>query len=124
MPTVEEVKDWTPAEWQLYLQWLPQGTPPEVFQQLDERFHLTKSQNAEVLVSWLAAALKAGWEPALGRTEALLGEVGRMKYLKPLYGALASSPEGKVLARSLFNRYAERYHPIAQGAVESILNRA
>jgi hypothetical protein len=47
-----------------------------------------------------------------------------MKYLKPLYGALAATPEGKVLARSLFNRYAERYHPIAQAAVESILNRA
>ena len=75
-------------------------------------------------MAWLAAALEAGCEPALARTEEVLGEVGRMKYLKPLYGALAASPEGKVLARRLFNRYAERYHPIAQAAVESILNRA
>jgi leukotriene A-4 hydrolase/aminopeptidase len=124
VPTKEEVKDWTPAEWQLYIHSLPHGTSRDVFQQLDERFHLTKSQNAEVLVSWLAASLRAGWAPALGRTEAFLGEVGRMKYLKPLYGALAATSEGKALARSLFNRYAERYHPIAQAAVESILNRA
>jgi leukotriene-A4 hydrolase len=94
-----------------------------VFRRLDERFHLTKSQNAEVLVSWLVASLRAGWAPALGRTEAFLGEVGRMRYLKPLYGVLAATAEGKVLAHSLFNRYAERYHPIARGAVQSILNR-
>jgi leukotriene-A4 hydrolase len=37
---------------------------------------------------------------------------------------LAATPKGKVLARSLFNRYAKRYHPIAQAAVESILNCA
>ena len=124
VPTQEDVKDWTPAEWQLYIEWLPKGASRELFQQLDERFKLTKSQNAEVLVSWLTAALRAGWEPARARTEGLLGEVGRMKYLKPLYGALASTSEGKARARQLFNRYAERYHPIAKGAVESILNRA
>jgi leukotriene-A4 hydrolase len=124
VPTVGEVKDWTPAEWQLYIQSLPHGTSKDVFRQLDDRFQLTKSQNAEVLVSWLTASLRAGWAPALGRTEAFLGEVGRMKYLKPLYGALAATSEGKALARSLFNRYSERYHPIARGAVESILNRA
>jgi leukotriene-A4 hydrolase len=124
VPTKDEVKAWTPAEWQLYLQSLSQGTSKDVFRQLEERFQLTKSQNAEVLVSWLTVSLRAGWAPALGRTEAFLGEVGRMKYLKPLYGALASTTEGKALARSLFNRYAERYHPIARAAVESILNRA
>ncbi|OJT20550.1 hypothetical protein BO221_31660 [Archangium sp. Cb G35] len=69
-----------------------------MFQQLDERFHLTKSQNAEVLVSWLTASLRAGWAPALGRTESFLGEEGRMKDLKPLYGVLAATSEGKALA--------------------------
>jgi aminopeptidase N len=124
VPSAEEVKEWTPAEWQLFIEWLPQGTSRDVFRQLDERFQLTKSQNSEVLVSWLAAALKAGWEPALNRTESLLGEVGRMKYLKPLYGALVATPEGKGLARNLFKRYGSHYHPIAQAAVEAILNRA
>ncbi len=123
VPTEEEVKDWTPAEWQLYIEWLPARPERALLQRLDERFHLTKSQNAEILVSWLAVALRGGWEPALERVESFLGEVGRMKYLKPLYGALAADTEGKVLARGLFQRYAERYHPIARAAVESILNR-
>ncbi|MFP2904490.1 M1 family metallopeptidase [Pyxidicoccus sp. 3LFB2] len=123
VPSADTVKDWTPTEWQLYLEWLPSDTPRDLIRQLDERFSLTKSRNSEVLVSWLVAALRAGWEPALLRTEAFLGEVGRMKYLKPLYGVLATSREYRGVARTLFKKYAERYHPIARQGVELILSR-
>jgi leukotriene-A4 hydrolase len=124
VPAEEDVKDWTPAEWQLYIEGLPAQTPHKMLRELDERFHLTRSGNAEVLVAWLTVALRAGWEPARERTESFLGEAGRMKYLKPLYGALVTTPEGKARARQLFQGYAERYHPIARAAVESILQRA
>jgi leukotriene-A4 hydrolase len=69
-------------------------------------------------------ALKAHYAPALDRTEAFLGEVGRMKYLKPLYNVLASTPEYRGRARDIFQKHAERYHPIARQGVESILTRA
>ncbi|MFP2928156.1 M1 family metallopeptidase [Pyxidicoccus sp. 3LG] len=124
VPSAEAVKDWTPTEWQLYLEWLPSDTPRDFFRELDERFSLTRSRNSEVLVAWLVASLRAGWEPALGRAEAFLGEVGRMKYLKPLYGVLASSREYRGLARSLFKKHGERYHPIARQGVELILSRS
>ncbi|WP_426730286.1 M1 family metallopeptidase [Myxococcus faecalis] len=124
VPSKDAVKDWTPAEWQLFLEWLPSDAPRDLFRQLDERFELTKSRNSEVLVAWLVAALRAGWEPAVARTEVFLGEVGRMKYLKPLYGVLSASREHKPLARSLFQKNAERYHPIARQGVELILSRA
>jgi aminopeptidase N len=124
VPSADMVKDWTPTEWQLYLEALPSDTPMETYRQLDERYTLTKSRNSEVLVSWLVAAVRAGWDPALGRTEAFLGEVGRMKYLKPLYGVLTQSREHRALARSLFKKHGERYHPIARQGVELILSRA
>jgi leukotriene-A4 hydrolase len=123
LPTAEDTKDWTPAEWQLYIEWLPDAAPRKLLRELDERFHLTRSGNAEVLVAWLTVGVRSGWEPARQRAESFLGEVGRMKYLKPLYGALVATPEGKARARQLFQDYAERYHPIAQAAVESILHR-
>jgi aminopeptidase N len=124
VPTVESVKDWTPAEWQLFLEWLPPDTSRDTIRALDERFRLTKSTNSEVLVSWLVAALRAQYAPALERTEAFLGEVGRMKYLKPLYSALHSSREYRGKAREIFQKYAERYHPIARQGIEGILARA
>jgi leukotriene-A4 hydrolase len=120
----EDVKDWTPAEWQLYIEWLPEGAPRSLLHQLEERFHLSRSHNPEVLASWLTVAIKSGWEPALDRAQTFLGEVGRMKYLKPLYGALVATPSGKTLARELFTRYGTRYHPIAHAGVASILQRA
>jgi leukotriene-A4 hydrolase len=123
VPSMEAVKDWTPAEWQLFLEWMPADTSRDQIRMLDERFRLTRSHNSEVLVAWLVAALRARYEPALERTDAFLGEVGRMKYLKPLYGALVASKDYRGKAREIFQRYAERYHPIARQGIESILAR-
>jgi aminopeptidase N len=124
VPSVEAVKHWTPTEWQLFLEWLPVDFSRDNIRALDERFRFTKSTNSEVLVSWLVAALRAHYTPALERTETFLGEVGRMKYLKPLYSALHSSKEYRSKAREIFQKYAERYHPIARQGIEGILSRA
>jgi aminopeptidase N len=124
VPTAEAVKGWTPAEWQLFLEWLPADTSRDSIRSLDERFDFTQSHYSEVLVSWLVAALRANYPPALVRAEAFLGEVGRMKYLKPLYSTLHSSKEYRGKAREIFQKYAERYHPIAKQGIEGILSRA
>ncbi|WP_224366199.1 M1 family metallopeptidase [Hyalangium versicolor] len=124
VPSREEVKEWTPAEWQLFLEWLPTSTPRDTLRALDERFQFTKSRNSEVLLSWLLAALRVHYAPALERTEQFLGEVGRMKYLKPLYSLLHASKEYRPKARELFQKYGERYHPIARQGIEGILSRA
>jgi aminopeptidase N len=124
VPSAEAVKDWTPAEWQLFLEWLPVDFSRDNIRALDERFRFTKSTNSEVLVSWLVAALRAHYPPALERTEGFLGEVGRMKYLKPLYSALHSSKEYRGKAKEIFQKYADRYHPIAKQGIEGILSRA
>jgi hypothetical protein len=51
----------------------------------------------------------------------VLSRVGRMKYLKPLYSALARSDSGKTFARACFDRLRPSYHPIAQQVVEGLL---
>ncbi|MCY1031211.1 M1 family metallopeptidase [Corallococcus sp. BB11-1] len=124
VPSREAVKDWTPTEWQLYLESMPQDTSLDVFRELDARYALTQSRNSEVLVAWLVAALRAGFAPALPRAEEFLGEVGRMKYLKPLYSVLASSRDYRKVARAAFEKHGARYHPIARQGVELILARA
>lgn len=118
-PSEEQGRGWTPSEWQFWLNRLgEQLTLPEC-EELDRRFALTRSTNFDVLVSWLAPAIRAGYEPAIARAETLLGEVGRMKYLKPLYRALAG--RDATLAREVFARNRARYHPIAVQVVDALL---
>jgi aminopeptidase N len=116
-------KDWSPWEWQVYLNHLPRPSPSELMTELEERFHLTRAANPEVLVAWLTVAIRSGHVPAVRRAEELLGEVGRMKYLKPLYSALIAGPGTRPVADACARRYRPRYHVIAAAGVEALLRK-
>jgi hypothetical protein len=46
-----------------------------------------------------------------------------MKYLRPLYGALAATAATRPLAVTLFARHRDSYHPIAQQVIDGLLAR-
>lgn len=121
VPDEALARRWVPAEWVLYLEGTPRPAPAGLCEALDRTFQLTRSGNFEVLVSWLQLALRSGYAPAVARTEEVLGEVGRMKYLKPLYRALMQAEGTREVARRCFERFRDRYHPIAQQVVEALL---
>ncbi|HTV25426.1 MAG TPA: M1 family metallopeptidase [Polyangiaceae bacterium] len=110
----------TPLEWRLYLDHLPRPSAPALCAELESRFALSQSQNAEILSGWLELALESNYEPAVPRALAFLGEVGRMKYLKPLYKALLSHPNTRDAAEQSFERHRAAYHPIARHVIESL----
>ncbi len=114
---------WTPIEWVLWLDGLPRTLEHSALAALDARFDFTHALNSEVAVSWLKLAVAAGYRPAFGRLETLLGSVGRMKYLRPLYAALAARDDSRALAVDCFTRFRDRYHPIAQQVVAGVLAR-
>jgi leukotriene-A4 hydrolase len=124
LPAVADTGGWRPLEWQVYLGRLARPTPRALVEALDYDFHLTEARNPDVLVAWLVPALSAGHAPAVARTEAFLGEVGRMKYLKPLYAALLMKDETRPLAEACFQRFRGRYHSIAAAGVEHLLRRS
>ncbi len=114
----------SPLEWPLYLDHMPRPTSQETCAALDQRFQLSASHNTEILSAWLQLALESEYAPALPRAEAFLGEVGRMKYLRPLYRALARRPHTRERARALFARHRPGYHPIACHVIEQVLREA
>ncbi|HLL52742.1 MAG TPA: M1 family metallopeptidase [Myxococcaceae bacterium] len=122
VPNDATAKAWSPTEWELYLKNLPHPSPLAVCEELDRRFGLTTSRNHEVLVTWLELATLSGHAPALPRVEQVLQQVGRMKYLRPLYRALAKTDP--VRARGCFERFRDGYHPIARQVVEGLLKKA
>jgi leukotriene-A4 hydrolase len=121
LPTDAEGKSWSPVEWQLYLETTPR--PCSFCAELDQRWSLTAARNMEILVSWLVLACESGHAAVLPRVEEVLGRVGRTKFVKPLYKALAKRTETRELARTLFERHRATYHPITQQVVGALLAR-
>jgi leukotriene-A4 hydrolase len=120
-PAVAEARQWSAEDWQIFLQAMPKVLPLDECAWLDENFQLTEQGNSEILCNWLVIAASSGYEPAHARCESFLAEVGRMKYLKPLYTALQGNEKGKALAARVFAANADGYHPIARGGIERIL---
>ena len=54
----------------------------------------------------------------------MLAAVGRMKYLRPLYTALAKDPATRARATAVFAKVGAGYHPIARQMVEGLLRDA
>jgi aminopeptidase N len=111
---------WSSQEWLEFLQGLP-PLPADRMAQLDHAFHLTDSGNYEVLDQWLQMSIKAGYHAAYPRIEAFLLEVGRQRFIKPLYVELMKTPDGQNRARAIYSKARERYHPIAQTALDKIV---
>ncbi|NNC63313.1 MAG: hypothetical protein HKN84_00890, partial [Gammaproteobacteria bacterium] len=53
-----------------------------------------------------------------------LNRYGRGRLIAPVYGALATNGEDLQLAREMFERARDAYHPITQGWIASGLERA
>jgi leukotriene A-4 hydrolase/aminopeptidase len=124
IPDEALARRWIPAEWVLFLEGTPRPVPGGWCEALDRTYQLTRSGNFEVLVTWLQLAVRSGYAPAVARAEEVLGEVGRMKYLKPLYRALAQAEATRPVAQRCFERFRDRYHPIARQVVEGLLKTA
>lgn len=124
MPREDEVADWRGQEWELYLENLPKYVEASQISALDGRYRLAESKDYEVKVAFLQLAISSGCKYYYSEVEKTLKEVGRMKYLRPLYTALAQGTgkeEEKIFAKRVFSEARNTYHPIAQGVVESIL---
>ncbi len=114
-------KDWSTHERLHFLRHLPAALTPEQLADLDGAFQLTTSGNSEVLAAWLEVAIKNRYHAADGALEHFLTTVGRRKFLRPLYAALAETPEGKEQARAIYAKARPGYHAVAVNTVDGIL---
>ncbi|MEO6536870.1 MAG: M1 family metallopeptidase [Candidatus Paceibacterota bacterium] len=113
---------WGTIELQLWLELLPRETLTADFMaRTDAAFDLRYEPNIEVRWSFLVAAVEAGYDEVLPDVLAFLCSQGRMKYLKPLYRALAETPKGKEFALEVFAQAKDGYHPVAISMIENVL---
>ena len=113
---------WTVQEWLHFLNRAARPQPVARLQELDRRFQLTVSRNAEIAHAWFRLAIASsypGLEPSL---ESYLTNIGRMKLIEPLYEDLLQTPAGAEFARRIYAEARPGYHAIAQRRLDRLLH--
>ena len=90
---------------------------------LDENLELTGRGNYEILVEWLTIAAASDYEPVFDRVRQVLLQVGRMKYLRPLYKALGGHPRTQALAREVYAAASPGYHELSRRVSEAVIDK-
>ena len=112
---------WTTQEWLHFLKSLPENLGTEKMTELDNAFNLTKAGNSEIAFQWLMMAIKNKYSAADARLEEFLTNIGRRKFVRPLFDELAKTPEGMSRAKEIYTKARPAYHPITQATVDQIL---
>ena len=86
---------------------------------MGKAYSLTSSRNVELSSRYLGIALTANDKTAYQPAADLLGKVGRMKFVRPLYRKL--SQVDRKLALETFELNKDFYHPICRAMVEKDL---
>jgi leukotriene-A4 hydrolase len=112
---------WTVQEWLQFLNYVSRPAPIARLQELDGRFKLTGTRNAEIAHAWYRLAIASGMpglEPAL--TTYLTG-IGRLKLIKPLYADLMKTPANAEFARRLYSQARPGYHAITRRSLDRVV---
>jgi hypothetical protein len=121
-PAQLDTQGWTTQQWLHFLRGIQKPVDRQRMAALDEAFKLSQSGNSEILNEWLLRAIESRYEPAYPALERFLTSMGRRKFLKPLYTALAQSPEGMEMALRIYRQARPGYHSVSRGTVDEILS--
>jgi leukotriene-A4 hydrolase len=104
-----------------FIRSLPGNIPAADMATLDKEFRFTQSGNAEIQTAWYTRAIQNQYKPAYPYIEKFLMEVGRRKFLKPLYGEMIKTPEGKNRAKQIYAKARANYHPVSYNTIDAML---
>ncbi len=120
--TVEQIntKAWTLHEWLHFINNLPVDVNESFLSDLDKRFNLTVSTNAEIAHAWYLLSIKAGYKHVYPQMATYLESIGRRKLIVPLYKELVTTEAGKVWALDVYKKARPGYHGLAQGTIDGV----
>lgn len=100
---------------------LPSDITLKQMSDLDNTFKFTASGNSEIQAAWYTLAVRMKYLPAYSNIEMFLTNVGRRKFLMPLYKEMVKTPEGKEWAKRIYSKARPNYHSVAFSSVDEIL---
>ncbi|HQV52896.1 MAG: M1 family metallopeptidase [Flavobacteriales bacterium] len=117
-----ETNEWSAFEWMHFIRHLPKQLSMAQMDDLDNAFHFTQSGNAEILAAWLEQCIRNDHEAAYTTLDRFLNEVGRRKFLTPLYTAMLSTEKGKLMAQVIYAKARNNYHSVAVHTMDDLLS--
>lgn len=117
-PSSKDIESWVANQSVVFLEKLQTlSTPlhPSLIDTMDSTYHYSSSHNVELSSRFLVLGLKAGDKNMCQPAAELLGKVGRMKFVRPLYTHLAQID--KELAEKTFEKNKDFYHPICKAMI-------
>ncbi|KAK5725019.1 Leucyl aminopeptidase yscIV [Elasticomyces elasticus] len=104
------------------LQSLPSKTiSPDLIDLMGSIYGFASSKNVELVSRFYTLGLMSHAESVYRPTAELLGKVGRMKFVRPLYRQLIKRDHK--LAEDTFKEHRDFYHPICRGMIEKLFEK-
>ncbi len=120
-PSKLSAKNFTTNEWLRFLNTLPDSMSIAQMKELDDAFHFTNTGNSEILFAWFEHVIPSKYEVAYSSLENFLTNVGRRKFVKPLYSAMIKTVEGKEMAKKIYAKARPNYHSVTANTIDEIL---
>ncbi|KAI9048456.1 hypothetical protein LZ554_007292 [Drepanopeziza brunnea f. sp. 'monogermtubi'] len=121
-PSPDDIKDLSANQIVVFLekvQLFEKPLSPAQSQAMGKEYKLATSRNVELSMRYFSIGLTAKDETVYPLTAKLLGEVGRMKFVRPLFRGL--NKVDRKLALETFEKNKDFYHPICRQMVEKDL---
>jgi len=116
---------WSTHQWVHFTRALARDLDAAKLAEVDDAFDLSRSGNGEILEAWLQLAIDSGYVLESSVVDdslaSFLTRQGRLKYVKPLYKKLASTPKGLARAKRIYAVARPGYHPVATESIDRIL---
>jgi leukotriene-A4 hydrolase len=100
---------------------LPENISTKQMAEIDGEFKFTSSGNSEIQAAWYRLAISKKYLPAFPAIEKFLTDVGRRKFLTPLYKEMIKTPEGKEWAKKVYAKARPNYHSVAYHTIDELL---
>ncbi|MBL4708608.1 MAG: M1 family metallopeptidase [Flavobacteriales bacterium] len=116
-----ESSEWMTPQWLYFIGQLDIDLNQEQMSDLDVAFGFTASGNSEIKAAWFEKTIPNNYT-GLGKTvEKFLIEVGRRKFLTPIYKAILDSKGGITEAKAIYEKARPNYHAVSRETLDALL---
>ena len=106
----------------MQIQKLPVEMNLEQMTELDKAFGLTTSTNSEIQCGWYLHVIDHSYSEGYASLETFLMQVGRRKFLMPIYTALAEADLTKERATAIYAQARPNYHSVSSNSIDELLD--